>query len=269
MRPFASKTHRRALILCTTIALSATSAFAQTTHKTRGAICTPPPNPLTQTAPPTHPPLLPCPVKHHSDTSISLGIFPQVTIDRLGDLYGFTTQGTAPSTGFLGTFRQTFSPWLGYSVNLGYSRVSEQYRNSTGYYFDGISFNINSNMYESSITYIAHTSVNKRISLFGDAGPALLTFLPVPGDSNPRGLSVQVRPTVVFGSGVDVHLSRHFDLRAEYRGLFYNNPDFQTGDTLSKRLTITSEPTVSLVYHFHATKPGTSSPAPKPTLQQQ
>jgi len=163
-------------------------------------------------------------------------------------------QGTAPSTGTLGTFRQTFSPWLGYSINLGYARVSEQYRSDNGNYGFPDNLNINSNMYETSITYIAHTSINKRISLFGDGGPGLLTFLPIPGENYP-GLSVQVRPTGVFGSGIDLHLSRHFDFRAEYRGLIYNNPDFRTGDTLSKRITLTSEPTISLVYHLHAAAP--------------
>jgi len=44
----------------------------------------------------------------------------------------------------------------------------------------------------------------------------------------------------------DLHLSRRFDLRAEYRGLLYKNPDFQTGgDPYSKQLTLTNEPTLS------------------------
>jgi hypothetical protein len=225
---------------------------------------TPPCKPLTLANEPNHKPI-PCRPRHHSDTSISLGAFSQLTIDRTGEMYGFTTQGTAPSAGVLGTFRQTFSPWLGYSVNLGYSRVSEQYRSDSGYYGIPNELNINSNVYETSITYIAHTSVNKRISLFGDIGPGLLTVLPIPGNEysvvgSPErmalnGLSVQVRPTGVFGSGVDVHLSSHFDFRAEYRGLIYNNPDFRTGDYLSKRVTLTSEPTFSLVYYFHKRKP--------------
>jgi hypothetical protein len=112
--------------------------------------------------------LVPCPAKHHTETSISLGAFSQLTIDRSGEMYGFAMQGTAPSAGALGTFRQTFSPWLGYSVNLGYSRVSEQYRSDSGYYGLPNQLNINSNMYETSVTYIAHTSANKRISIFGD-----------------------------------------------------------------------------------------------------
>jgi opacity protein-like surface antigen len=211
----------------------------------------------------------PCRPKRHTDTSISLGAFSQLTIDRTSEFFGYTQQGTAPSAGTLGTFRQTFSPWLGYSVNLGYSRVSEQYRNPGSIDTNLDNTNIGSNVYETSVTYIAHTQANKRISLFGDIGPGLLTFLPYSLVSDPnigypyqfvaRDLSVQVRPTGVFGSGIDVLLCHHLTLRAEYRGLVYNNPDFRTGDALSKRITLTSEPTISLVYHFRDLSP-TSTP---------
>ena len=205
---------------------------------------------------------------HRPDTSISLGAFPQLTIDRTQDTFGFSMQGTAPSVGTLGTFRQTFSTWLGYSVNLGYTRVSEQYRNPGVYYTystDGL-FNVQSNMYESTIAYVAHTPLNKHFSLFGDIGPGLLTFLPVHRgptaiDYTPYHLAmgvpgVQFRPAGVAGTGVDLNLKRRFALRAEYRGLLYKNPDFQTGYNLySKQLTLTSEPTLSILYHFYQTKP--------------
>jgi len=258
MTPRAQKSLR---IIGLTLAASLICALALAqTPKPHNVFGPPCPALTTQSNPlPTHKPL-PCRKGLHPQTSLSLGAFAQLTIDRTGEMYGSTTQGTAPSAGTLGTFRQTFSPWLGYSVNLGYSRVSEQYRSESGYYGIPNELNINSNMYETSVTYIAHTSANKRISLFGDVGPALLTFLPIPGNEysvvgSPdqmalTGLSVQVRPTGVFGSGVDIHLSRHLDLRTEYRGLIYNNPDFRTGDYLSKRLTLTSEPTFSVVYNF-------------------
>ncbi len=250
--------------------LLSSSSFAQTHPQTnppatKRVSCTPTPAKRGASSPTPTPKPLPCVIKHHPDTSLSLGVYSQLTIDRTQDLYGFAMQGTAPSTGTLGTFRQTFSPWLGYSVNLGYARVSEQYRNENSSYGSPGNLNIDANMYESSITYVAHTRVNKRFSLFGDAGPGLLTFLPVhrgadaidyfPESISSRGLSVQVRPAGVFGSGADLRLSRHFDLRAEYRGLIYNNPDFRTGDTLSNKLTLTSEPTLSLVYHVHQPVP--------------
>ena len=67
---------------------------------------------------------------------ISLGVFGQLTSTRMpttntSDSLGtYTTQaaqGTSPSAGVLGTFHQSFKPWLGYNINLGYSRFSENY----------------------------------------------------------------------------------------------------------------------------------------------
>ena len=235
---------------------------------------TPPCKALTLANEPAHKPIL-CNPKHRTDTSISLGIFPQLTIDRAYDNgNGLGVQRAAPSTGTLGTFRQTFHSWLGYSVNLGYSRVSEQYRTSSSYY-DSSNFNIDTNVYESSVTYIAHTNVNKHFSLFGDIGPGLLTFLPVhrgadalsyaPGQDPLLIPGVQVRPAGVGGVGLDFPLTRRFELRAEYRALYYKNPDFNTGDgPYSKALTLTSEPTISLVYHFFTLKP---QPAPNKQTQ--
>jgi hypothetical protein len=275
LKPFALRhLHTSTVVLCIATMLLAASSFAQlTTAATQlnAVPCTPTaPRPEFPASSPTPAPP-PCFIKPHADTSISLGTFAQLTTGRSQDIPNNTTivQDTAPSAGVLGTFRQTFSPWLGYSVNLGYARVSEHYRGygvaaEGGNYVDG--FNVSTNVYESSVTYVAHTRVNKRYSIFADVGPGLLTFLPIhrgPDAINyvPFGYAslipgVQVRPTGVFGSGIDIHLTQHIDLRAEYRGLLYKNPDFNTGDApYSKLMTLTNEPTISLVYHFHATAP--------------
>ncbi len=267
MNPLTLRHLRRSLpAIALALTLLATPSFAQTEIPATPAATPPcPPASSLKNPPQTPPTPLPCRAKRRSDISLSLGLFPQLTIDRTSEFYGYSQQGTAPSTGTLGTFRQTFNAWLGYSVNLGYSRVSEQYRNPGAPYSNLSNFNIDANMYESSITYIAHTPVNKHFSLFGDIGPGLLTFLPVHRGANaidyaPNRLAnlipgVQVRPAGVFGSGIDLHLTHRLDLRAEYRGLFYKNPDFNTGDYYSKQLTLTSEPTFSLVYHLHQPRP--------------
>ena len=273
LEPFTLQSLRASTVtLWIATTLLAASSFAQTntaTTQPNSVPCKPTaPRPeFPESSPTPAPP--PCAIKSRVDTSISIGVFSQLTLARSQDSYNnfFNVQDTAPSAGTLGTFRQTFSTWLGCSVNLGYARVSEHYRNNSGIYTatgsdytDG--FNVSTNMYESSITYIAHTRVNKRYSLFGDVGPGLLTFLPIhrgvdainyaPGQLASLIPGTQVRPAGIFGSGIDLHLTQHFDLRAEYRGLLYKNPDFNTGDfPYSKRLTITNEPTISLVYNFH------------------
>jgi hypothetical protein len=238
MPPLASKSLRIAALTAAAILISAL-ALGQAASR---------PNPPCKRLASTDSNIKCCGAKCHPSTSISLGLFPQLTITRSHESFSsLLGQSTAPSTGTLGTFRQTFSPWLGYSVNLGYSRASEQYLN--GAYGSLQGYKADANMYETSVTYIAHTHPSRRISLFGELGPGLATFLPVERGPN-SGLSVQVRPTAVFGSGIDIHLTHRFDFRTQYHGLLYNNPDFETGDYLSKRVTLTSEPTLSLVYTF-------------------
>jgi len=266
LKPFAPCTLRLStLALVMAVTLLSSSGLAQT--NTQSSSQTDAPISPTVTSDPCKPSPPSCLVKPQKpDTSISLGISSQLTIDRTQYTFGFTMQGTAPSAGTLGAFRQTFSPWLGYSVNLGYSRISERYLSPYLYNYNSNQFHTDSNMYESTISYVAHARLNKRVSLFGNIGPGLLTFLPVhrgadainyvPGNSIFLVPGVQFRPVGVAGTGFDLHLSRRFDLRVEYRGLLYKNPDFQTGDApYSKQLTLTNEPTVSLVYHLHSPKP--------------
>ncbi len=88
------------------------------------------------------------------------------------------TQGTSPSTGVLGTLHQSFRPWLGHNVNLGYTRFSENYSygsavvpsNNSTVVRPSSSFSqgtIGTNMYELTIAYVVDGPRNKRFSTFG------------------------------------------------------------------------------------------------------
>ena len=46
------------------------------------------------------------------------------------------TQGTSASAGVLATFHQQFKPWLGYNVNAGNSRFTENYTTGHGLHVD-------------------------------------------------------------------------------------------------------------------------------------
>lgn len=207
-----------------------------------------------------------------SSLDFSLGVFGQLTPSRTptavsydaGSLAIQSIQGTSSSAGMLGTIHQSFRPWLGYSVNFGYTRFSEEY--SQGVYFvpdrkllptenQSSSFSrgsIGTNMYELTGSYLVHGLRAGRVDWFSQLGAGVLSFLPT---KDPSVLSVQFRPTMVFGTGMNYTLSRHWALRAEYRGLFYKNPDFRgaNGEVPAVKLyTITSEPTISFVYRFGA-----------------
>jgi opacity protein-like surface antigen len=199
---------------------------------------------------------------------VSLGVFGQLTgtrvpITTIQDDFGVhtiqTTQGTSPSAGVLGTFHQSFKPWLGYNVNLGYTRFSENYSYGAAFVpAEALTFkpwssfsqgSIGTNMYELTIAYVFEGPRNKRFSTFGQFGGGGLFFLPT---QNSSPANQQTRPAMIFGVGMNYKLTQHFDVRAEYRGLFYKNPDFaySEGFPMTKLFTVTNSPAVSLVYRF-------------------
>lgn len=201
---------------------------------------------------------------------ISLGISGQLTRTRTpttiapatnGDYVTQFTQGTSPSAGVLGTFHQSFSRWLGYDVNLGYGRFTENYSLGDGFARNKpptvqvpSSFSqgsVGTNMYETTIAYVVQGPTARKFDTFAQLGGGGLWFLPNTGLS---AYNEQVRPAMLFGVGMNYRLSEHFGIRAEYRGLFYKNPDFAYSMSLapiSKLFTVTSQPTVSVVYNFH------------------
>ena len=203
----------------------------------------------------------------HPQTSVSLGTFGQFTPTRIeGTPAGFNdffTNGLSPTAGVLATFRQQFRPWLGYSVNMGYTRVTERYTaNAPGSGNLNAGSNettVHSNMYELSLSYVARKQLTPRLSGFAELGAGAVTFLPISPAStayyNPYagfikqtyGPPVNFRPEGVGGVGIHLHLANSFGLNVEYRGLIYKDPDF---GVFQKSTTITSEPTVSLTYSF-------------------
>ena len=209
--------------------------------------------------------------------NISLGVVGQLTYTRTpatsigqtpgSDLHDIfttqTTQGTSPSPGVLGTFHQSFRPWLGYNVNVGYTRFSENYSYGSAFVpAKGSTFppfstftqgSIGTNMYELTIADTFVGPSTKRFNTFGQFGGGGLFFLPTSAASP---ASYQIRPAMVFGVGANFKLSNRLDLRAEYRGLFYKSPDFNLPPydgynfPMSRLFTVTNTPVISLVYRF-------------------
>jgi opacity protein-like surface antigen len=203
--------------------------------------------------------------KSNSEIDLSLGVFGQSTATRTktnfytwpGGSTSLTqdTQGNTNSVGVLGTFHQSLRPWLGYNLNIGYTRLSAV--GSSG--SDAVSAlpsirnfhfargSVGLNMYELTAAPVVQGPRINRITTFAQLGGGLLIFLPTE-KSSPYGM--MFRPTMVIGAGVNYKLSPHWALRAEYRGLLYNNPDVGGSGLAAPRVKLTHEPTVSIVYRF-------------------
>jgi opacity protein-like surface antigen len=200
---------------------------------------------------------------------LSLGVFGELTASRTpmtsdvetsGTFVTERTQSYSPSAGVLGTFHQSIHPWLGYNVNLGYTRFTQSYSNAEGSirkdafptvgstsYSQG---SLDSSMYEFTLAYVAEGPRHKRLRTFVQLGGGGLFFRPA---NAPKDAIPQTRPTMVFGAGMEYRFHNHLGLRTEYRGLFYKGPDFAIdyGAFPKQRLfTITNTPSISLVYRF-------------------
>ncbi len=201
-------------------------------------------------------PLSPAPqtaTDHHVETSVSLGAFAQFTATRLTTPSNtFTTESINPSAGVLGTVRQSFKPWLGYSINMGYTRASEHYSVNATSATNGNTNNasILANMYEYSFSYIAEKHLTPRLSGFADLGGGMIVFQPTQAGARsvPTPPFTNYRPEGVGGFGIDYSLGHHLGLRAEYRGQLYKFADY--GARFARNYTVTSEPTVSATYSF-------------------
>jgi opacity protein-like surface antigen len=196
--------------------------------------------------------------KHQVETTISLGATGQLTATRIHDTSTqFVTESLSPSAGLFATFRQSFKPWLGYSVNFGYTRATYRYTSGAPVPFTGITGEnfIPNDVYETSISYIAQKHLTGRIALFGEAGAGAMSFASInrdirstPGATALTYRSNNFRPEGIAGVGLDYRLAHGLSLRAEYRGLFIKYPDYGSGVT--RLATVTSEPVLSVTYNF-------------------
>jgi hypothetical protein len=150
------------------------------------------------------------------------------------------SQTPGPTIGALGSFRQQFSPWLGYRVAVTYASPSFE---STG-----------ENIYEFAGTYVVRGPHRGRLATSAEAGAGLVDILVNPNFPTIRSRSFH--PAAVVGVGSEFALSKHWGLRAEVRAQLYNSPlinstSFPAGVTTpAGSLTFKINPIVGVTYRF-------------------
>ncbi len=215
-------------------------------------------------------------------TDVSLGLMGQMTFSRnpitfttypLGTGFSQQSQSQSPSAGALFTFHGAMRPYLGYNVNFSYTRFTQTDSLGGGFtpapgttpppgsgsFYAGA---LDTHMYELTLAYAFYGPRSNRFRTFGQIGGGGLFFEPI----NASFAHQETRPAMVFGVGAEYDISRHFSVRAEYRGLFYKMPDFgiDSGGFPQQRLfTVTNVPAISLVYRFRlASRPKPSREMP-------
>ena len=165
------------------------------------------------------------------------------TQDTNGQGISRTTTNTG---GFLVGYRYHINRWLAAEANYGYDRDTQKYF-STG----GLS-RVQSDV--DTATAAAVISLPFRISRLNPyvlGGGGSLVFHPT-GNAGGfvAGADTQAKGAFLYGGGVDYTLTRHWSVRAEYRGYVYKDADFGVRALNTDSWTHTAQPSAGIVFRF-------------------
>jgi opacity protein-like surface antigen len=155
-------------------------------------------------------------------------------------------QHATDTGGFLLSYRYHFNRWLAADASYGYARNTQQNVTSSG------PLSVQANVHQATGALVV--SVPRRIFRMNPyvlAGTGALIFDPT---GNPGGFvsgaTSQTKPAFLYGGGADYELSKHFILRAEYRGYVYGRPDFGLNALHSGATTHSAQPSAGIVFRF-------------------
>jgi opacity protein-like surface antigen len=173
----------------------------------------------------------------------------EVTVQGSGFFQKQTTNGgitneATNSGGVMVGYRFNLKRWLAVEGDYDYFRNHETFPSSSGTTF------IPMNTHAATGTAIMKlpsfkVPAVKVVSPFVLAGGGAMFFDPRVGS-----VSEQTRGVFVYGGGVDVPMSKHFLLRAQYRGFIYKMPDFEMSNLKVDKYTHSAAPSAGLAFTF-------------------
>lgn len=164
------------------------------------------------------------------------------TKDSTGNGISRTTTNTG---GVLVGYRYHINRWLSAEANYGFDRNTQKYFSPSG--FGGVQSDVH------ALTADAVMNLPIRISKFSPyvlGGGGSLIFHPTGNGSSVPGADTQAKGAFLYGVGTNYVLSRHFSVRAEYRGYVYKSPDFGVSALTTASWTHTAQPSAGIVYRF-------------------
>ena len=174
----------------------------------------------------------------------------EVTVQGSGFFKKQTTAGgitdeATNSGGVMAGYRFNLKKWLAIEGDYDYFRNDQKFSASSGN--ASIPMNVHA-MTGTAIVKLPSFKMPgvKIVSPFVLAGGGAMFF-------DPRGGSVtkeQTRGAFVYGGGVDVPISKHFLVRAQYRGFVYKIPDFEMTSLKVDKYTHSAVPSAGLVFTF-------------------
>jgi opacity protein-like surface antigen len=155
-------------------------------------------------------------------------------------------QHATDTGGFLLSYRYHFNRWLAADASYGYARNTQQNFTSSS------QFGVQANVHQATGALVV-TAPHRifRLAPYVLAGTGALVFDPTGNaGGSVSGAQSQSKAAFVYGGGADYDLSRHFTLRAEYRGFVYGRPDFDLAALHSGTTMHTAQPSAGIVFRF-------------------
>jgi len=174
----------------------------------------------------------------------------EVTVQGSGFFQKQTTAGgitneATNSGGVMAGYRFNLKNWFAVEGDYDYFRNHQTFSGSSG--TTSIPMNVHA---ATGVAIVKLPSFKvpavKIVSPFVLAGGGAMFF-------DPRGGFVsneQTRGAFVYGGGFDVPMSKHFLLRAQYRGFVYKTPDFEMTSLKVDKYTHSAVPSAGLVFTF-------------------
>ena len=158
-----------------------------------------------------------------------------------------STQRSTNAGGFLVGYRYHFNRWLAAEGAYGYGRNTQQY-----FGLAGLS-RVQANVHQATggFVFSLPRSARVRISPYLLAEGGALVFDPTGnGSGTVPGAQRQAVGVFAYGGGADFPVVKYLSLRAEYRGLVYNAPDFGLSGLNTNTITHTAQPSAGIVFRF-------------------
>jgi opacity protein-like surface antigen len=155
-------------------------------------------------------------------------------------------QHSTDAGGFLLSYRYHFNSWLAGDASYGHARNTQQNLTPSG----GFSVQANVHQVTGAVVVTAPHRIF-RLDPFALAGVGALVFDPTGNEGGfVSGAQSQSKGAFVYGGGADYELTRHFTLRAEYRGFVYGRPGFGLAALHSGATAHTAQPSAGIVFRF-------------------
>jgi len=174
----------------------------------------------------------------------------EVTVQGSGFFQKQTTAGgitnePTNSGGVMAGYRFNLKNWFAVEGDYDYFRNHQTFSGSSGTTFIPMNVHAATGVAIVKLPSFKMPAV-KIVSPFVLAGGGGMFFDPRGGFINKE----QTRGAFVYGGGLDVPMSKHFLLRAQYRGFVYKTPDFEMTSLKVGKYTHSAVPSAGLVFTF-------------------